>query len=348
MTLSQDLENICTNVDNTYFDNKTVVVTGGAGFIGSWMCDALIKMGANVICLDNFSSGKIENITHHLSNNHFSLIENSVETSDNLFPEKIDVLFHLASRAGPLEFAQHPIEIIKSNTIGTINMLEIAKANNARFIYTSTSEIYGNPTIFPTPETYFGNTNPCGPRSCYDESKRCGETIVLAYHNQYNVDVRIARIFNTYGPRIRDDGIYGRVIPRFINQALSGEPITIFGTGAQTRCFNYITDTVISLLRLASSNNIDGTIVNIGNTNEITIKYLAKIICSICGRNENYSYYSLMEDDPTRRIPDTSKMKKIINWISHIPIEEGIQKMLDYQKNRMRLVKSKSEHNGKN
>jgi UDP-glucuronate decarboxylase len=241
-----------------------------------------------------------------------------------------DYVFHMASRASPFEFEHYPIQILKANTLGVLVALGIAKKHGAKLLYTSTSEVYGNPDIVPTPETYYGNVNPIGPRGCYDEAKRCGEAYVMAYRKQHNLDTRIARIFNTYGPRIRVDGIYGRVIPRFISQALNGEPITVFGDGSQTRSFTYVTDQIEGLLRLASMDKARGQVINIGNVNEITVLALAQKVIEITGSESSLSFHPLPEDDPLRRRPDVTRAKQVLGWEPKVPLEKGLFRTIEW------------------
>ena len=246
------------------FEDQTVLVTGGAGFLGSWMCEVLIAQNAKVICLDNLASGREQNIEHLKENENFSFLRHDI-SQPVILDTKVDFILHMASRASPLEFEQFPIQIMKANTLGTWIALGIAKKNKARLLFTSTSEIYGESQIIPTPETYHGNVNTLGIRGCYDEAKRAGEATCMAYMRQHGVDVRIVRIFNTYGPRMRADGYYGRVVPRFIMQALRNEPITIFGDGSQTRSFCYVTDQIEGLLRFIAKDGLKGEVINIGN-----------------------------------------------------------------------------------
>ena len=326
-----EISEIVSKIDSKYYNEKRVLVTGGAGFLGSWLCEALLALGAEVICLDNYSSGQEDNISHLLRNPRFTLMVQDVSVPFTI-ENRLDYVFHLASRAGPFEFAEFPIEIIRSNTIGTMQALEIAAENNSKFLFTSTSETYGEPAVFPTPETYRGNVNAVGPRGCYDEAKRCGEALCMAYLRQKNVDVRVARIFNTYGPRIRADGIYGRVIPRFVDQVLNDRPITIFGDGSQTRCFCYVTDTVAGLLRLAAYNRCTGEVVNIGSSHEMTILELAKTIAEICGKELNLEYHPMPQDDPTRRLPDTKKAKELLDWTNNISEDAGIIQLITHMR----------------
>ncbi len=327
--LQSEIKKIIRNLDNISFEDRVVLVTGGAGFLGSWICDVLVGQGAKVICMDNLTSGLESNISHLKDRENFKFVRHNVSSFLKLGEEKIDLIMHLASRASPLEFDKYPIEIIKANTLGTMNMLELARKYKARFLFTSTSEIYGDAKVVPTPETYNGNVNPIGVRGCYDESKRCGEALCMAYLRQYDVDVRIARIFNTYGPRMRADGVYGRVIPRFIAQALNNEPITIFGDGKQTRSFCYVTDQIEGLLRLAWFNECKGEVVNIGNPNEITILKLAEIVKKITNSNSEITFCPPMPDDPRRRCPDITKAKTLLNWTPKVELEDGLKKTVE-------------------
>ena len=333
MYIQRDVKEIIRNLGDIRFEDKVILVTGGAGFLGSWICDVLVEQGARVICVDNLSSGLESNISHLLDRENFRFIKHDISEPLKLDEEKIDLIMHLASRASPLEFDKYPIEIIRANTLGTMNMLELARKHNARFLFTSTSEVYGDAKVIPTPETYNGNVNPIGVRSCYDESKRCGEALCMAYLRQYGLDVRIARTFNTYGPRMRADGVYGRVVPRFITQALNNEPITIFGDGKQTRSFCYVTDQIEGLLRLAWFDECKGEVVNIGNPNEIKILELAEIIKKIANSKSEIKFYPPMPDDPRRRCPDITKAKKILNWIPKVELEDGLKRTVEWFKN---------------
>lgn len=326
---SEELRVIQKNLGKISFEDQHILVTGGAGFLGSWICDALLAVGARVTCVDNFSSGQKENIRHMLDHERFRFIEHDISTPLPI-ETRLDYVFHLASRASPFEFEHYPIQILKANTTGVLVALGIAKKHAARVVYTSTSEVYGNPDIVPTPESYNGNVNPIGPRGCYDEAKRCGEAYVKAYEKQHNLDTRIARIFNTYGPRIRMDGIYGRVIPRFISQALSGGPITVFGDGTQTRSFTYVTDQIEGLLRLASLEKARGQVINIGNVNEITVLALAEKVLEITGSSSDITFHPLPQDDPLRRRPDITRAKQILGWVPKVPLENGLGRTIEW------------------
>ena len=329
--MNKEIEEIINNIGEVSksVEDKNVLVTGGAGFLGSWICEALIEQQAKVICLDNLVSGLQSNILHLMAKDNFKFIQHDI-TQPIFFDERIDVVMHLASRASPFEFEKYPIQILKANTLGIWVALGIAKKHNARFLYTSTSEVYGKAEEIPTSEEYRGNVNPVGSRSCYDEAKRCGESYVIAYKMQHGLDVRIARIFNTYGPRMRAEGVYGRVIPRFIEQALSNKPITIFGDGTQTRSFCYVTDQVECLLKLAFSEGAKGEVVNIGSDIEITILELAELIRELTNSSSEIVFEELPEDDPPRRKPDITKAKELLGWEPKVELEEGLSKMIKW------------------
>ena len=333
------------------FEDRNVLVTGGAGFLGSWICEVAVEQGAQVICLDNLVSGLKSNISHLMDRDNFKFIQHDI-TQPIFFDEPIDVVMHLASRASPFEFEKFPIQILKANTLGIWVALGIAKKHKARVLYTSTSEIYGNAEEIPTTEEYRGNVNTIGPRSCYDEAKRCGESYVMAYKLQHHLNIRIARIFNTYGPGMRAEGVYGRVVPRFIEQALNNEPITVFGDGEQTRSFCYVTDQVEGLLKhtfsfhktlsfyekepvLRKSNNsfkkeVGGEVVNIGNDKEITILELAKLIKELTNSRSEVVYKELPKDDPPKRKPDISKAKTLLDWKPKVELEEGLKRTIEW------------------
>jgi len=329
--MNKEIEQIAKNLGeiSKRIKGKNVLVTGGAGFLGSWICDVLIEQQAKVICLDNLVSGLKSNISHLMDKDNFKFIQHDI-TAPIFFDEPIDIVMHLASRASPFEFEKYPIQILKANTLGIWVALGIAKKHDARFLYTSTSEIYGDAKEIPTTEEYRGNVNPIGPRSCYDEAKRCGESYVIAYKMQHGLDTRIARIFNTYGPRMRAEGVYGRVIPRFIEQALNNEPITIFGDGSQTRSFCYVMDQIEGLLKLAFYENTEGEVVNIGSDKELTIIELAKLVNVLTNSSSKMEFHPLPEDDPLRRKPDITKAKKFLDWKPKVELEEGLKRMIKW------------------
>lgn len=322
-----EVEEIKDDLKDASFQDQTVLVTGGAGFLGSWICDLLLLQGASVLCLDNLSSGLRSNISSHLDDDNFSFIEQDICLPLSL-DRKVDLVIHMASRASPFEFERYPIEILKANTLGLMASLNIAKEHGSKLLYTSTSEIYGNPHVVPTPESYYGNVNSIGPRGCYDESKRCGEAFVVAYRKQFGLDARIARIFNTYGPRIRFDGIYARALPRFINQAMNAQPITIFGDGMQTRSFTYVTDQIAGLIRLAALDEARDAVVNLGSDIETTIKEMAHLVLKATGSQSEVTYHPLPDDDPLRRRPDITKARELLSWRPKIGLAEGLDRTL--------------------
>jgi len=327
--LAEDLAIIHKNLDEISFEDQTVLVTGGSGFLGSWMCNVLLEKNARVICLDNLASGQEQNIENLKENENFSFLRHDISQPVTV-DKKIDFVLHMASRASPLEFEQFPIQIMKANTLGTWIALGIAKKNRARLLFTSTSEIYGESQIIPTPETYPGNVNTLGIRGCYDEAKRAGEAMCMAYMRQHGVDVRIARLFNTYGPRMRADGCYGRVVPRFIMQALGNEPITIFGDGSQTRSFCYVTDQIEGLTRFIAKDGLNGEVINIGNPNELSVMDLAQLIKKITGSESILQHFPLPHDDPHRRCPIIAKAQELLNWSPKVNLETGLKKTVDY------------------
>ena len=335
--ISEDIQKVQSNVKELkeVVDGKTVLVTGGAGFIGSWVCDVLVGFNANVICVDNLSSGITTNMDHLLKHKNFKFINEDVCKFDT--DDKLDYIVHMASVASPLSYLSLPIETLDANVIGTKRMLELAKRNNVKsFLFTGTSETYGNPddTNLPTPETYYGYVNSFGPRAVYDEGKRCAEAYCYAYLNKFNLPIRIARIFNTYGPRldIKSKTQYGRVIVKFVLQALANQPLTVYGDGTQTRSFCYITDQVEGLLKLLLLPNLKGEVINIGNTNEITILELANKIAKLTNTNSGIEFQPLPKDDPRRRNPDISKAKMLLGFYPKIGLNEGLMRTIEWFK----------------
>lgn len=315
-----------------------VLVAGGAGFIGSHLCKELLKKQYKIICLDNLITGSEDNIKELIANSSFEFIKCDVSKKEEL--GKIDCnevayVFHLASPASPnskspKSYINYPIETMAVNSKGTQNLLDIARENKAKFLYASTSEVYGNPKISPQNEEYFGNVNPNGPRSVYDEAKRFGEAITMAYSRKFNLDVVIVRIFNTYGPFMQPDD--GRVVSNFINQVLRNEPITVYGDGHQTRSFCYIDDMVKGLWLAMFSNKTKQEVINLGNPNEQKIIELAEVIKKVIGKDSETVFEDLPQDDPICRKPDISKAKKILNWEPIVGIEEGVKKTVEYFK----------------
>lgn len=326
--IHEDIEKIRRDLKGNRFEGRRVLVTGGAGFLGSWLCDVLANFNAQVCCLDNLSTGKLENIDHLPGKPQFKFINEDVCTfKSNL---KYDFIMHLASRASPEDYQQHPIKTLQASSLGTYNMLELARKSDATILFTSTSQVYGDAQLVPTPETYWGNVNPVGFRSCYDEGKRFAEALFMAYKREFGLDVRVARVFNSYGPRIRADGQYGRAVSRFVTQALANQPLTVYGDGTQTRSFCYVTDTTVGLLLLLASDKANGEIVNIGNTEEITILELAEKIKQLAGSACPLTFHPLPKDDPRRRCPDISKARKLLRWKPKISLEQGLTRTITW------------------
>ncbi len=304
---------------------KTIVVTGGAGFIGSHLCQALVERGEKAICVDNFSTGRRENLEGIEGNERFSLLEQDI-TKPFSIEGKVDQIYNLASPASPLDFKKMPLEILAVNSFGTRNMLEIAAKKRARFLEASTSEVYGNPLEHPQKESYLGNVNIVGERSCYDESKRFSEALVTAYARKKGVDARIARIFNTYGPKMRADD--GRVVPNFITQALGGKALTVYGKGEQTRSFCFVADLVAGLQALMRSDYAKP--VNLGNPNEITIAELADTVLKLTGSKSKIEFKGLPADDPARRQPDISVAREHLKWGPKVGLEQGLKETIEF------------------
>lgn len=300
-----------------------ILVTGGTGFIGSHLCERLLAQGEQVICLDNNFSGSKKNIEHLMSNTNFEFIRHDITTPIYL---EIDQIYHLACPASPRAYQYNGIKTLKTNVLGTLNALGIAKRTKARILLTSTSEVYGNPLVSPQSEDYFGNVNPNGIRSCYDEGKRAAESLMFEYYRNHQTEIRIARIFNTYGPKM--DKNDGRVVSNFINQCLQNDPITIYGNGDQTRSFCYVDDQVSGLIKLMNSEH-QGPI-NIGNPTELTIKYLATKIKEMTKSTSEIDFKPLPFDDPLQRKPDISKAEQLLNWSPTINLEEGLLKTISY------------------
>ena len=306
-----------------------ILVTGGAGFIGSHLCERLLADGHDVLCLDNLFTGRRANIVHLLDNRHFELIRHDVIEPILL---EVDQIYNLACPASPIHYQYNPVKTVKTSVMGMINMLGLAKRVRARILQASTSEVYGDPLVHPQPEEYWGNVNPIGLRSCYDEGKRIAETLMMDYHRQNRVDTRIARIFNTYGPRMLEDD--GRVVSNFIVQALRGEPLTLYGEGDQTRSFCYVDDLVEALIKLMNVADVHDP-VNLGNPGEFTIKQLAEEVVKICDSKSGVKYLPLPEDDPKQRKPDISRAQTLLGWNPTIPLHEGLQKTVAYFKSRV-------------
>jgi dTDP-glucose 4,6-dehydratase len=304
----------------------TSVVTGGAGFLGSHLCEHLLEKDHRVICLDNLDTGSLQNI-EHLRDAGFEF--QNVDCTEFIDVRgDVDFVFHLASPASPIDYLRLPLKTLKVGSYGTHNALGLAKFKRARFVLASTSEVYGDPLVHPQPEEYWGNVNPIGPRGVYDESKRYSEALTMAYHRQQGVDTAIARIFNTYGPRMRPND--GRAVPTFVRQALANKPITIFGDGSQTRSFSYVTDLIAGLYDLATSG--EHTPVNLGNPHEMTLLELARIIITVTGSSSDVVFQALPIDDPKVRRPDIGKAKSLLGWEPTVPLADGLAKVVAFER----------------
>jgi UDP-glucuronate decarboxylase len=306
---------------------KRILVTGGSGFLGSHLCDRLVNEGNDVICVDNFYTGSKDNISRLLSNPHFELMRHDVT-----FPlyVEVDEIYNLACPASPVHYQYDPVQTTKTSVHGAINMLGLAKRTRSKIFQASTSEVYGDPSVHPQPETYNGNVNPIGPRSCYDEGKRCAETLFFDYKRQHNINIRVVRIFNTYGPRMHPSD--GRVVSNFIMQALRGQPITIYGDGQQTRSFCYVDDLIEGFIRMMNANDVVSGPINLGNPVEFTVKELAEIIIKLTGSKSELIKKALPQDDPLQRQPDITLAKKHLEWQPFTDLETGLAKTIDYFK----------------
>jgi UDP-glucuronate decarboxylase len=308
-----------------YSEQKRVLVTGGAGFLGSHLCDRLINDGHEVLCVDNFYTGTRRNISHLLGNERFEILRHDITFP--LFVE-VDQIYNLACPASPIHYQHDPIQTTKTSVAGAINMLGLAKRLRIPILQASTSEVYGDPTVHPQDEKYWGHVNPIGPRSCYDEGKRCAETLFFDYRRQLGLSIKVARIFNTYGPRMHPND--GRVVSNFIVHALAGKPITIYGDGSQTRSFCFVDDTVEGLVRLMeSADEVTGPI-NIGNPNEMTIRELAEQIVAKTGSKASFELLDLPADDPKQRQPDITRAREVLGWEPTVPLDLGIEKTIAY------------------
>lgn len=318
-----------TNTENGNSDSRKAqpvsVVTGGAGFLGSHLVDYLLNKGHQVIAIDNLITGRVQNIAHLAGNGNFKFIKQDV-TQYIFLSEKIDYVWHFASPASPIDYAEFPIQTLKVGSLGTHKALGLAMKNRARFLLTSTSEIYGDPLRHPQSEDYWGNVNSVGPRSCYDEAKRFAEAMTMAYHREHGLETRIVRIFNTYGPRMRLND--GRVVPAFISQALKKEPITLYGEGKQTRSFCYCSDLIEGIYRLMMSDYCDP--VNIGNPNELSIRQFAELILELTGTQLELINKDLPTDDPKQRRPDITKARNLLRWEPKVDLRDGLKKTIDW------------------
>ena len=309
-----------------------IVVAGGAGFIGSHMCDLLLKEGHRVLALDNMLTGNLENLAH-LNDGRFRFQRHDIVSPIDL-DEAVDAVINMASPASPKDYQKYPIETLLVGSIGTRNMLELARKHEARFLLTSTSECYGDPAVHPQNECYWGNVNPVGPRSCYDESNRFAEALTMAYHREHNLRTNIARIFNTYGPRMKLDD--GRVVPAFLDQALRGEPLTVFGDGSQTRSFCFVSDMVAGLYKLMQSD--ERYPVNLGNPEELTILEFAERIRILTAATSTIEHQELPQDDPRQRCPDISKAKRILGWQPKVSLQDGLRETVEYFRRKQAVL----------
>ena len=308
-----------------WYNGKRILVTGGAGFLGSHLCERLIAAGAEVLCVDNFFTGRRKNVAHLLNNPNFEVMRHDVTLP--LFVE-VDAIFNFACPASPVHYQSDPVATTKVNVHGAINMLGLAKRLKCPILQASTSEVYGDPSVHPQPESYWGNVNPIGPRACYDEGKRCAETLFFDYHRQFQIPIKVMRIFNTYGPRMHPND--GRVVSNFIVQALRGDPITLYGDGDQTRSFCYVDDLIEGALRLmVTPESVTGPI-NIGNPNEFTIRALAQAVLAQTGSASQLIFQPLPQDDPRQRQPDISKAKTVLDWAPTIELEQGLARTIAY------------------
>ena len=310
--------------------SKSILVTGGAGFLGSHLCDALIGRNDSVTCLDNFSTGSRDNISHLMDLPNFTVIDQNVETP---FDVEVDVILNLACPASPVAYQKDPISTVETAVFGAMNALKLSLKYGARVFQASTSEVYGDAQVHPQSEGYWGNVNPIGIRACYDEGKRCAETLFFDYNRQHAVDIRVGRIFNTYGPRMQVHD--GRVVSNFIVQALRNDPITIYGTGEQTRSFCYVDDLVEGILRFVDQDSEVGP-VNIGNPNEATMHELAATVCKLTGSKSEIKFMPLPQDDPVQRNPDISKITKLVDWQPRVALEDGLKETISYFKSVLR------------
>ncbi|MBW2730790.1 MAG: SDR family oxidoreductase [Deltaproteobacteria bacterium] len=304
--------------------DKRILVTGGAGFVGSHLCDRLLALGHEVVCMDNFFTGSRANVLHLMDNRRFELMRGDVNQKMVL---EVDEVYHMACPASPIHYQRHPVRTISTSVVGTLNMLELCREVHAKLLIASTSEVYGDPEQHPQTEEYWGHVNPIGPRACYDEGKRCAEALAISFSRQYSVPVRIPRIFNTYGPRMHEHD--GRVVSNFVLQALMGKPITIYGEGDQTRSFCYVSDLVEGLIWLMDS-DVDAQPVNLGNPSERTIRQLAEEIIALTSSSSKLRFEPLPEDDPTRRQPDISRAKELLGWSPRVSIDEGLTATIEY------------------
>ena len=306
-------------------DEKTILVTGGAGFIGSFLCESLLNDGHTVICMDNFHTGSKRNVAHLLKRHTFEVVRHDVTSP---IAAEVDEIYNLACPASPIHYQFDPVKTVQTNVMGALNILELARRTKARTLQASTSEVYGDPAVHPQPETYWGNVNPIGPRACYDEGKRCAETLFFDYRRQYGLELRVARIFNTYGPRMRADD--GRVVSNFVVQALRGEPLTLYGTGLQTRSFCYVSDLVAGLRALMAAPAGTAGPINLGNPVEFTMIELAELVIELTNSRSRLVFMPLPQDDPRQRKPDITQATERLGWRPTVPLRAGLAQVITY------------------
>ena len=306
-----------------------ILVTGGAGFIGSHLCERLLEEGHEVFCLDNLLTGSRENLSGISSHPRFTFVLGDACQPFNL---EVDAVAHLASPASPVDYHRFPVETMLANSLGTHNCLELARKTGARFLLASTSEVYGDPQVNPQPESYLGHVNPVGPRACYDESKRFAEAMTSTYHRLHGTAAVIVRIFNTFGPRMRRED--GRVVPNFITQALAGKPLTVYGDGSQTRSFCYVDDLVEGLVRVIQSDGLAGEVINLGNDSEMTILRFAEVVREMIGADCGITFHPLPEDDPLQRRPDLTRARELLGWEPRVSMEEGLRRVIHWFRER--------------
>jgi UDP-glucuronate decarboxylase len=327
--ISEDLNRIEMDFPD-HFDGRYVLITGGAGFIGSWLCDAFLRKEMTVTVVDDLSTGDIANIDHLVKKSNFRFQRTKAEDLGS-GEEVYDYVLHFASRPAPDDYQRHPVETALPNSLGSYRILEMARRCDAAVLFASSSEVYGQAEVIPTPEDYCGKVNALGPRGCYDESKRFGETLFMSYHQEYGLNIKIARIFNTYGPRLRSDGSYARVISRFIAQSLAGEPVTVYGDGSQTRSFCYVTDTIGALLKMLTLKDAS-TPINVGNPMETDIFHLAEEIIRLTGAKSSIVFRALPPDDPKRRCPDIVNARSLLGWEPRVSLQQGLRRTIDWYK----------------
>ena len=326
--VEEEIKPLLLNLKKNMFENKNMIVTGGAGFLGSWLCDSLILLKSDIISIDNLSTGKKSNIKHLLIKPNFNFIESDISQYDDI--KKADYILHFASRASPEDYQNYPIDTLMSSALGTYNLLEKARKLDSVIVYASTSEVYGDPDIIPTPETYIGRIDPLMLRSCYSQGKLFSESLLKSFEKEYGLDIRIVRLFNTYGPRLRPDGTYGRVISRFIMQSLLNQNLTVYGDGSQTRSFCYVKDAIFGILKIIENKNAKGHVFNIGNPEENTILEIAKKIIQLTQSSSSISFCELPVGDPKRRCPNIDKSTKILGWKPKESLIPGLNKTINW------------------